>query len=76
MKDKTTYFSNFKSKEDYVNYSTRYWNYAVVTEKGWVDVDSNGGDEKEWINNFFDIFIKNIPDEELITIYECSVNNG
>jgi hypothetical protein len=76
MKDKTTYFSNFKSKEDYVNYSTRYWNYAVVTENGWVDVDSKGGDEKEWINNFFDNFIKNIPDEELITIYECSVNNG
>lgn len=76
MKDKLTYFSNFKSKEDYVNYSTRYWNYAVVTENGWVDVDSKGGDEKEWINNFFDNFIKNIPDEELITIYECSVNNG
>ena len=76
MKDKLTYFSNFKSKEDYVNYSTRYWNYAVVTKDGWIDVDSSGGDEKEWINNFFERFIRKIDDVELVTIYECSVNNG
>ena len=75
MKDKTTYFSNFKNKEDYVNYSTRYWNYAFVDKDGWVDVDTYGGDEKEWINNFFERFIKDLNPNDLITIYECSVNN-
>lgn len=76
MKDKTTYFSNFKDKEDYVRYSTSYWNYAFVDKDGWVDVDSFGGDEKEWINTFFERFINKIDDAELVTIYECSVNNG
>lgn len=73
MKDKTTYFSNFKDKEDYVNYSTSYWNYAFVDENGWKDVDEEG-DEKKWINNFFERFIKNLKPNDLITIYECSVN--
>ncbi len=76
MKDKLTYFSNFKDKEDYVNYNTRYWNYAFVDKNGWTDVDNYGGDEKEWINTFFERFIKNLNPNDLITIYECSVNNG
>ena len=76
MKDKATYFSNFKDKEDYVNYSTRYWNYAFVDKDGWVDVDTYGGDEKEWINTFYERFISKLNPNDLITIYECSVNNG
>ena len=75
MKDKTTYFSNFKNKEDYVNYSTRYWNYAFVDKDGWIDVDTYGGDEKEWINTFYERFISKLNPNDLITIYECSVNN-
>ena len=32
MKDKTTYFSNFKNKEDYVRYSTSYWKrHGLIT---------------------------------------------
>ena len=73
MKDKTTYFSKFKDKEDYVNYSTSYWNYAFVDENGWKDVDEEG-DEKKWINNFFERFVKTRNPNDLITIYECTVN--
>lgn len=74
MKDKTAYFSKFKDKESYVNYSTAYWNYAYVDENhGWVDVDLYG-DENEWINTFYDGFIKNLKDDDLVTIFECSVN--
>lgn len=74
MKDKTVYFSKFKDKESYVNYSTAYWNYAYVDEShGWVDVDLYG-DENEWINTFYDGFIKNLKDDDLVTIFECSVN--
>lgn len=75
MKDKLTYFSNFKDKEDYVTYSTSYWNYAFVDKNGWIDVDKYGGDEKEWINTFHERFLTNIDPNELITIYECSINN-
>ena len=72
MKDKEAYFSNFKNKEAYVNYSTSYWNYAYVDEKnGWIDINSTNSEE--WINNFYDRFVKNIKDDELITIFECSI---
>jgi hypothetical protein len=74
MKDKLTYFSNFKSKEDYVTYSTSYWNYAFVNKDGWVDMVNE--DERKWINNFHDRFIATIDPNDLVTIYECSVNNG
>lgn len=76
MKDKDMYFSKFKNKEAYVNYSTSYWNYAFVdSQQGWIDID-DGKDENEWINNFFDRFVKNLKDDDLVTIFECSVNNG
>ena len=76
MKDKDMYFSKFKNKEAYVNYSTSYWNYAFVdSQQGWIDID-DVKDENEWINTFFDRFIKNLKDDDLVTIFECSVNNG
>lgn len=73
MKDKTTYFSNFKDKEDYVLYSTSYWNYAFVDENGWTDVD-DVKDEKKWIKNFYHNFIEKLNPNDLVTIYECTVN--
>lgn len=75
MKDKEAYFEKFKSKEAYVTYSTAYWNYAYADENGWVDVDDDGNEEK-WINDFFTRFVKNIKPNDLVTIYECSINNG
>ena len=74
MKDKTTYFSNFKDKEDYVTYSTSYWNYAFVNKDGWVDMTNE--DEKKWITSFKDRFVKTLDPNDLVTIYECSVNNS
>lgn len=73
MKDKSAYFSKFKDKGEYVNYSTRYWNYAFVDKNGWVDIDTYGGDEKEWINTFFERFISKLDANELVTIYECTI---
>lgn len=76
MKDKTVYFSKFKNKENYVAYSTSYWNYAFVDENGWTDIDSDKEGEQHWIAMFYDRFIKNLDPNQLVTIYECSVNNG
>ncbi len=75
MKDKTAYFGKFDSKDDYVSYSTSYWNYAYADDKGWIDVDDNG-DEKKWIDEFYERFISQLKPNDLITIYECSINNG
>ena len=76
MHDKQAYFSNFKSKEDYVIYSTSYWNYAFVDEEGWHDMDNTcNGDEKKWISEFYNRFIEPLPGETLLTILECTTNN-
>lgn len=73
MGDKQNYFSNFKNKEHYVKYSTAYWNYAYVDENGWKDMDDKS-DENEWITKFFDKFVRPLKPDDLITIYECSIN--
>lgn len=74
MGDKTMYFSRFKDKDEYVTYNTSYWNYAYVDEHGWKDVDTSGGNEIEWIKGFFDNFIKPLKPNDMVCIYECSVN--
>lgn len=74
MKDKVAYFSNFKSKENYVTYSTAYWNYAYADKDGWCDVD-DANDEERWINDFFPRFVEKLNPNDLVTIFECSVNN-
>lgn len=77
MGDKIAYFENFKTKEEYVNYNTAYWNYAFVTANEWKDMDSEtNGDSQKWINTFFETFVENLQDDDLVTIYECTINNG
>lgn len=75
MKDKKTYFGHFPSKKAYVDYSTAYWNYAYADKNGWLDMDDEGDNEK-WINGFYDRFVSGIKFDDLVTIFECSVNDG
>ena len=75
MKDRTQYFERFKSKEAYATYSTAYWNYAYADKDGWVDVDDEG-DENKWIDEFYPRFIEKLKPNDLVTIFECSINNG
>ena len=74
MKDKTKYFSMFKDNEAYVTYNCAYWNYAVVDEDGWHDLDDDGN-EMEWISTFFEKYVANLSPSSKISIYECSKNN-
>lgn len=71
MEDKGRYFENFASKEEYVNYSTSFWEYAIINEGGWQSIDGN--DSKIWVNDFYDKFIKPLDGNTKLTIYECSV---
>lgn len=71
MKNKKTYFEKFETKENYVISNTAFWGYAFVSEKtGWVDA-SDEPDQFGWMSNFYDVFIKNLPEDTLLTIYEC-----
>lgn len=74
MGEKKNYFSTFPSKDAYVTYSTAYWAYAIVDENGWKDSDTEcNADMMKWIGSFYDKFIKELPDNTRLTIYECSV---
>lgn len=71
MKDKLHYFQKFGTKENYVTSNTAFWGYAFVSDKtGWVDA-SDQPDQFLWMASFYDMFIKNLDDDTLLTIYEC-----
>ena len=71
MKDKHTYFEKFETKSNYITSNTAFWGYAFLSEKtGWLDA-SDGLDQFAWMSNFYDMFIKNLDDNTLLTIYEC-----
>lgn len=71
MKDKTYYFQKFENKDNYVISNTAFWGYAYLSEiNGWRDVEDEP-DQFMWMNNFYDVFIKNLPEDTLLTIFEC-----
>jgi hypothetical protein len=71
MKDKTTYFDKFETKENYVVSNTAFWGYAFVSDKrGWMG-ESESDSQFTWMSCFYDMFIKPLPDDTLLTIYEC-----
>jgi hypothetical protein len=71
MKDKETYFKKFETKENYVVSNTAFWGYAFLSEKtGWVDA-SDTKDQFVWMAEYYNMFIKNLPEDTLLTIYEC-----
>lgn len=71
MKDKETYFKKFETKENYVVSNTAFWGYAFLSEKtGWVDA-SDTNDQFVWMAEYYNMFIKNLPEDTLLTIYEC-----
>ena len=76
MKDRTAYFAKFPSKDEYVMYSTAYWNYAYVDKDGWKDINTEcNGDEHEWISSFYDRFVKTLNPNDKVSIYECSIED-
>lgn len=71
MKDKKAYFEKFETKNNYVVSNTAFWGYAFLSDKtGWLDAE-NVEDQFEWMSNFYDMFIKNLSEDTLLTIYEC-----
>lgn len=71
MKNRTMYFQKFGTKENYVASSTAFWGYAFLSKKtGWVELEDTEN-QFDWVNNFYDRFIKPLPEDTLITIFEC-----
>ena len=72
MSDNLDYFDNFSDKEEYANYITSFFENVCLNKDGWHDID-DCNDSKDWAINFYDRFVKGVGDDELITLYECSL---
>ena len=70
MKARTAYFEKFGTKENYVIGNTAFWGYAFVSKGGWIELEDDM-DQFKWVREFYDRFIDPLPDDTLLTIYEC-----
>ena len=71
MKDKTSYFMKFETKDNYIISNTAFWGYAFLSEEtGWQDA-SEIEDQFVWMANYYNMFIDLLNDDTLLTIYEC-----
>ena len=71
MKARTAYFEKFGTKDNYVLSNTAFWGYAFVSKNGWVELEDDM-DQFVWVRNFYESFIDPLPDDMLLTIYECT----
>lgn len=67
MGERKDYFAAFNSKEEYVGHCSAFWAYGVATEDGYTECT---GRDIDWTNNFYDTFIKPLPGDTVISIYE------
>ena len=70
MKARTAYFEKFGTKENYVLGNTAFWAYAFVSKNCWLELEDDM-DQFVWVRNFYETFIDPLPDDTLLTIYEC-----
>lgn len=71
MGNRQEYFSFFKNKETYASHCSAFWGYAFVSEEtNWVELTPNKN-QIDWVLGYYDTFIKPLPENTLLTIYEC-----
>lgn len=64
------YFLNFENKEEYVRHTCSFWHYGVASENMYEEVNFSISDKK-WVSSFYDRFIKDLPEDSLLTIIEA-----
>jgi len=76
------YIKRYKDKETYAKCNSSFSMWAVVKdgvwyekgEMGWWAMSSETDDEAlDWEMNFFDRFIKDLPEDTLITVVDCHI---
>lgn len=71
MKDKGDYFENFNGKDEYVSSCCSFWAFAFLNEADiWIDADDCPVSQFEWMSTFYDRFIKHLPDDTELTVFE------
>lgn len=67
------YFNNFRDVDEYVAHSCAYWTYGVATDNEYLCGERMSA--IDWTVNFYDRFIKDLSDDELLTMYEIKLLN-
>jgi hypothetical protein len=76
------YTERYKDKETYAKCNSSFSMWAVVKDgvwyekgqMGWWAMSSETHDEAvDWEMNFYDRFIKNLPDNTILTIVDCHI---
>ena len=70
MKNRSEYFLNFSSKEDYVDYSCKFFTFGIATKDKFIQRDRFSETEMEYIRSYFDKYIKTIEGNPTLSIYE------
>lgn len=74
MKNREGYFMKFGTRENYIVTSTAFWGYAFVSkDTEWVEMEPHVS-QFDWVSHYYDRFIKPLPEDTLLTIYECKKN--
>jgi hypothetical protein len=70
MGNRQSYFANFNDVDEYIRHSCCFWTNCIITDDGkFAQLDYTVSDKK-WISEFYDKYIKDLPDETLLTLYE------
>ena len=82
FRSESYYIDKYKNKENYIRSMTEFSTWSVIKdsvwfeagEMGWFGVSSaSGGDEHEWESGFYNRWIKDLPDDTLLSMYDCHI---
>lgn len=75
MQNRQQYFSNFKNADEYVRHSCCFWTNCIITEDGVYHGLEEEVSDMVWVAGFYDRFIKPLPENALLTLYEYKTLN-
>lgn len=80
---KKYYLEKYKTKEKYIDLTTRFQTYAVITKDGeWIEPGTMGWwgcsnaldeDEETYLNNYHKLVFENADEDDYITIVDCHI---
>lgn len=70
MSNKHDYFAMFNSKKEYVYHCSAFWTYGVATNDNYIECN---GRDINWTNDFYDTYVKPLPNDTLLTLYQVKL---
>ena len=76
------FIEKYKTKEKYIDLTTRFQTRAVITKDGdwiepgvtgWFGTDASNEDEETYLNNYYKLVFENAEDDDYITIVDCHI---